>query len=105
MKGIRRLAQHLEISIGTVSRALNGRPDVNEATRRRVLEAAAELGYVPNQSGRSLRQGTSNTIGFMIDLSGETAANSDNFFMGVFDGVQSAFARHKLDLIVLPCPM
>jgi DNA-binding LacI/PurR family transcriptional regulator len=105
MKGIRRLAQHLDVSIGTVSRALNGRPDVNEATRRRVLEAAAELGYVPNQSGRSLRQGTSNTIGFMIDLSGETAANSDNFFMGVFDGVQSAFARHKLDLIVLPCPM
>lgn len=103
MKGIKRLAHHLNISIGTVSRALNGKPDVNEATRRRVLEAAAELGYVPNQSGRSLRQGTSNTIGFMIELNAETAANSDNFFMGVFDGVQSAFARHKLDLVVLPC--
>jgi DNA-binding LacI/PurR family transcriptional regulator len=103
MKGIRRLAQHLNISIGTVSRALNAKPDVNEATRKRVLEAAAELGYVPNQSGRSLRQGTSNTIGFMIELNAETAANSDNFFMGVFDGVQSAFARHKLDLVVLPC--
>lgn len=103
MKGIRHLAQHLNISIGTVSRALNNKPDVNEETRRRVLEAAAELGYVPNQSGRSLRQGTSNTIGFMIELNAETAANSDNFFMGVFDGVQSAFARHKLDLVVLPC--
>jgi len=103
MRGIRRLAQHLDISIGTVSRALNGRPDVNEATRKRVLEAAEEFGYVPNQSGRSLRQGTSNTIGFMIELNAETAANSDNFFMGVFDGVQSAVARHKLDLVVLPC--
>jgi DNA-binding LacI/PurR family transcriptional regulator len=103
MKGIRRLAQHLNISIGTVSRALNGKPDVNEATRKRVLAAAAELGYVPNQSGRSLRQGTSNTIGFMIELNAETAASSNNFFMGVFDGVQSAFARHKLDLVVLPC--
>lgn len=103
MKGIRHLAQHLNISIGTVSRALNNKPDVNEETRKRVLEAAAELGYVPNQSGRSLRQGTSNTIGFMIELNAETAANSDNFFMGVFDGVQSALARHKLDLVVLPC--
>jgi len=101
MRGIRRLAQHLDISIGTVSRALNGRPDVNEITRKRVLAAAAELGYAPNQSGRSLRQGTSNTIGFMIELSADTAA--DTFFMGVFDGVQSAFARHKLDLVVLPC--
>jgi DNA-binding LacI/PurR family transcriptional regulator len=103
MKGIRHLAQHLNISIGTVSRALNGKPDVNERTRARVLAAAADLGYVANQSGRSLRQGTSNTIGFMIELNAETAANSDNFFMGVFDGVQSAFARHKLDLVVLPC--
>ena len=46
MIGIKRLAEHLNISIGTVSRALNGRPDVNDETRKRVLEAAAELGYV-----------------------------------------------------------
>ena len=32
MKGIRELAEHLDISIGTVSRALNGKPDVNEET-------------------------------------------------------------------------
>jgi DNA-binding LacI/PurR family transcriptional regulator len=92
MKGIRRLAQHLDISIGTVSRALNGRPDVNEETRKRVLEAAGELGYVPNQSGRSLRQGTTNTIGLMMESSAQTVENSDNFFMGVVDGAQSVFA-------------
>lgn len=103
MKGIRRLADHLDISIGTVSRALNGRPDVNELTRQRVLEAAARLGYVPNQSGRSLRQGTTNAVGFMIELNPETAS-SDNFFMGVFDGLQNLLRRHGLDLIVLPCP-
>jgi len=103
MKGIRHLAEHLGISIGTVSRALNGKPDVNEETRKRVLEAAAELSYVPNQSGRSLRQGTTNAVGFMIELNPETA-RSDNFFMGVFDGVQSLLQRHGLDLVVLPCP-
>jgi DNA-binding LacI/PurR family transcriptional regulator len=103
MKGIRRLADHLDISIGTVSRALNGKPDVNEETRRRVLEAAAELGYVPNQSGRSLRQGTTNAVGFMIELNPETAS-TDPFFLGVFDGVQSVLQRHGLDLIILPCP-
>ncbi len=57
MKGIRRLADHLDISIGTVSRALNGKPDVNEATRKRVLEAAATLGYVANQSRPLAAQG------------------------------------------------
>ncbi|AFL49806.1 DNA-binding LacI/PurR family transcriptional regulator [Sinorhizobium fredii] len=103
MKGIRRLAQHLDISIGTVSRALNGRPDVNEETRKRVLAAAQELGYVPNQSGRSLRQGTTNIIGFMMQTGAEITGQGDTFFMSVFDGVQAVFARHKLDLVALLC--
>lgn len=102
MKGIRHLAKHLDISIGTVSKALNGRHDVNEKTRKRVLAAAAKLGYVPNQSGRSLRQGNTNAVGFMIEFSDEAAANSDNFFVGLVEGVQSTLARHALDLVVLP---
>ena len=103
MIGIKALAEHLNISIGTVSRALNGRKDVNPETRKRVLEAAEQLGYVANQSGRSLRQGTTNAIGFMIESGPETAANNDNFFLGVIDGLQGALTRHGLDLIVLPC--
>jgi DNA-binding LacI/PurR family transcriptional regulator len=100
---IRDLARHLDISIGTVSRALNGKSDVNPDTRRRVLEAAERLGYVPNQSGRSLRQGTTNTIGFMIETGSDTTAHGDTFFMSVFDGVQAVFARHRLDLVALLC--
>ncbi|AGS24078.1 LacI family transcriptional regulator protein (plasmid) [Rhizobium etli] len=104
MKGIRQLAEHLAISIGTVSRALNGKPDVNEETRRRVLAAAEALGYVANQSGRSLRQGETRVIGLMIESSAEAVENADNFFLGVTSGLQSVFARHKLDLVMLPCP-
>ena len=104
MKGIKQLARHLDISIGTVSRALNGKPDVNPDTRKRVLEAAEAFGYAPNQSGRSLRQGTTNAIGFMIELSADANASSDDFFMGVFDGVQTVMSRHQLDLVVFPCP-
>lgn len=103
MKGIRRLAEHLDISIGTVSRALNGKPDVNEATRKRVLEAAATLGYVPNQSGRSLRKGSTGIIGFMIETGTNTTSDGDTFFLSVFDGVQAVLARHQLDLVALLC--
>jgi len=103
MKGIRRLAQHLDISIGTVSRALNGKPDVNEKTRQRVLEAAAELGYVPNQAGRSLRKGSTGVVGFMMQTGAQITGEGDVFFMSVFDGVQTVFARHQLDLVALLC--
>ncbi|HWJ75076.1 substrate-binding domain-containing protein [Mesorhizobium sp. BR1-1-16] len=101
---IRDLARHLNISIGTVSRALNGRSDVNAETRRRVFEAAAAIGYVPNQSGRSLRQGTTNAIGFVVETNSETSLHGDTFFTSVYGGVQQVFAQHHLDLIVLLCP-
>jgi DNA-binding LacI/PurR family transcriptional regulator len=103
MKGIAKLAHELGVSTATVSRALNGKSDVNQQTRNRVLEAAARLGYAANASARSLAKGSTNQIGFMIELNPETAT-SDNFFMGVFDGVQSVLVQHDLELVVLPCP-
>ncbi|MDO8360094.1 MAG: substrate-binding domain-containing protein [Devosia sp.] len=104
MRGISRLAHELGLSTGTVSRALNNVPGVHEKTRHRVLEAAQRLGYEPNQAARTLALGQTKSIGFMIDLDPDTAANGDNFFMGVFDGVQSVLTPLGLDLLVLPCP-
>lgn len=103
MTGIRRLAQQLNLSIGTVSRALNGKPDVNEETRRRVIAAAAAIGYVPNQAGRSLRKGSTGVVGFMMQTGSQITGEGDVFFMSVFDGVQTVFARHQLDLVALLC--
>lgn len=104
MRGISRLARELGLSTGTISRALNNVPGVHEDTRRRVLEAAQRLGYEPNQAAQALALGQTKSIGFMIDLDPDTAANGDNFFMGVFDGVQSVLTPQGLDLLVLPCP-
>ena len=103
MKGIARLAQELGISTGTVSRALNGKPDVNDKTRKRVLEAAQRLGYAPNHAARALAQGITRSIGFMIQLGPDGASSNDYFFMGVFDGMQSVLGKFGLDLLVLPC--
>lgn len=51
------LARATNLSISTVSRALSDPGKVNEQTRRRVVQAAAELGYVPSASGSSSRTG------------------------------------------------
>ena len=103
MTGIRELAQRLNLSIGTVSRALNGKPDVNEETRQRVLDAANAMGYVPNQAGRALRRGATGVVGFMMQTGSQITGEGDVFFMSVFDGVQTVFARHQLDLVALLC--
>jgi DNA-binding LacI/PurR family transcriptional regulator len=103
MINIRRLADHLNISIGTVSRALNNRPGVHPETLEKVLKAAAELGYVPNQSGRSLRRGATNTIGFVIETGHPAHQSGDQFFYVVLDAMNLYLAERHYDLVILPC--
>lgn len=96
--GIRQLAAELRLSIGTVSRALNDRPDVNPETRARVKAAAVRSGYVPNQSGRSLRSGRTGIVAAVIPSSG---LGSDGGLLAVLEGVRRGLRREALDLIVL----
>lgn len=100
---IKQLAKHLDLSIGTVSRALNGKPDVSESTRERVREAALELGYSANAAGRSLRRGTTQTIGFLLETGRSDARSGDSFFMRVIDAMQAELDSEGFDLIILPC--
>ena len=97
---IRDLAKHLNISIGTVSRALNGRPYVDPDTRARVLAAAAEFGYTPSFAGRSLREGTTGMVAFMLPTR-EAILVADTIFMVVIEGLRRFFLGQKLDLLIL----
>ena len=54
------------VSKATASLALSNNPRISDATRRRVLEAVEELGYVYNQRAASLRTQRSYTIGLII---------------------------------------
>jgi DNA-binding LacI/PurR family transcriptional regulator len=97
--GIRDLARQLGISIGTVSRALNDKADVNPQTRLRVREAAARLGYSPNQSGRSLRRGKTDLVGVIIPV-GNDSALINSVFLSVLDGLRRKLGERRLDLAV-----
>lgn len=98
--GIRTLARELNLSIGTVSRALNDRPDVNEVTRARVKEAALRCGYVPDQSGRSLRKGRTGIVAAILPADG-IGGQADSGFFRVLEGCRRRLLRRELDLIVL----
>ena len=51
------------MGVGTVSRVINGSASVSEATRRRVLDVVAELGYEPNATARALSTGRTRSVG------------------------------------------
>jgi LacI family transcriptional regulator len=63
---LKQLATHLKLSQTTVSRALNGYPEVGEETRRRVSEAARRMGYRPNPHAMRLATGKSRAIGHVL---------------------------------------
>ena len=60
------VARFAGVSTATVSRALRGLPSVSEATRRRVLEAAARLGYIASPSASRLAGGKTATVGIVV---------------------------------------
>lgn len=53
-RGIQLIAEIADVSIGTVDRALHGRPGINEATRQRILKIAEQIAYTPNLAARAL---------------------------------------------------
>ncbi len=63
---LKELAHHLNLSQTTVSRALNGYPEVGKATRRRVADEANRLGYRPNAHARRLATGRAHAIGYVF---------------------------------------
>lgn len=60
------MAQTAGVSIATVSRALNGGAEINEATRAAVLRVAQDLGYVASARGRGLVSGRTDTVAALI---------------------------------------
>lgn len=92
------IAHELGVSVTTVSRALAGYDDVAEGTRRRVEEAADELGYEPNLNARRLQKQRTGTLGFIIPTFGPRF--SDPFFSEFIAGIGNQAAGHDLDLLV-----
>jgi LacI family transcriptional regulator len=95
---IRQLAEHLRLSPATVSRALNGYPEVGVATRQRVVEAAERLQYRPNMHAKRLATGRSGLVGVIFRASSERGV--DPHVMDFLSALSFAFADSEIDLLV-----
>ena len=63
---IKDIARISGVSITTVSRVLNDRPDVSDESRRRVLDVIESTNYIPNNSARDLVKTKSDSIGLVV---------------------------------------
>lgn len=79
---IREVARLADVSVATVSKALNGTGFVSEELLARVVAAATQLGYAPHASARSLRSGASRILGLLV------ADITNPFFLTLVDALE-----------------
>ena len=96
---LKELADSLGLSPTTVSRALNGYPEVGQATRARVLAAAEAADYTPSARARNLATGQSMTIGHVIPLIGRSEMVNP-IFADFLAGAGEAYAARGYDMLL-----
>ena len=98
---IRDVAERAGVSIATVSRVMNDRPDVGVATRERVLGVARELGYVANGPARALATSRSQLAGIVLPPGVARREVLLTFFGEVVDSVARHLDLHGYDSVLL----
>ena len=66
MVSMKEIAKKCNVSVASVSKALNGYSDISEETRKFILKTASEMGYLPNSSARTLKTKRSYNLGVMF---------------------------------------
>src|ERR1700712_5815287 len=91
---IKEIAQLLNISVSTVSRALHDHPSIGLTTRQKVKKLAGELNYEPNQTAIFLQQGKTHTIGVILP------ELSEAFFSASISGIEAIAEKNNYSVLI-----
>jgi LacI family transcriptional regulator len=90
---IQQVAKRAKVSTATVSRVINGSPNVREETVARVRKVISDLNYVPNNHARNLRVGSARMFGLIVsDI-------NNPFFPELIDAFEALATSHGIDVI------
>lgn len=96
---LKKIAEELGLSLTTVSRALNGYPEVAEPTRIAVQKAAARLHYQPDARARGLALGRADAVGIVFPITPSDLG--DLQFLEVAHAMSERFAQAGMDLLII----
>ncbi|WP_377274412.1 LacI family DNA-binding transcriptional regulator [Peterkaempfera sp. SMS 1(5)a] len=98
MVTLAQVARHAGVSPSTVSYVLSGKRSISEATRRRVEQSIAELGYHPHAGARALASSRSHVIALMIPLRTDIYVP---VMMDIAISITTTARRHGHDVLLL----
>ncbi|MDV9176433.1 LacI family DNA-binding transcriptional regulator, partial [Streptomyces sp. W16] len=96
---IKDVAARAGVSKGAVSLAFNHKPGLSDATRKRIFEAARELGWAPNLTARSLAGARVDVVGLAVCRPARLLG-LEPFYMEFISGVESVLIEHSCALLL-----
>lgn len=97
MVSLKEIAARCNVSVATVSKALNGYSDIGEETRNLITQTAAEMGYMPNSSARTLKTRRSYNLGVLFFDEANSGLTHD-YFNHVLEGFRKTAQERGYDI-------
>lgn len=97
MVSMKDIAQACGVSVATVSKALNGQPDIGEETRTRVCEMAQKMGYMTNSAARALKTNRTYHLGVLF-VDERRSGLGHEYFSAILESFKAESERHGYDI-------
>ncbi|WP_312079326.1 LacI family DNA-binding transcriptional regulator [Chryseobacterium sp.] len=88
------ISKKLNVSVATVSRALNNHPRISQATKELVMKTAKEMNYKQNNLAKALKSGETKNVGIIVPYI------NTNFFSSVIRGIEEELSTHGYHVII-----
>ena len=102
MISLKDIAAACNVSVATVSKALNDQHDVSAKTKELVRQKAKELGYFPNSAAKMLKTNESRNIGVLFVDEAQSGLTHD-YFNHVLDSFKRGIEKYDYDLTLINC--
>ena len=97
MVSMKDIAQRCGVSVATVSKALNGQPDIGEETRERIAAAAKEMGYMTNSAARALKTNRTYNLGVLF-VDERRSGLAHEYFSAMLESFKVEAENHGYDI-------
>lgn len=97
MVSMKDIAQRCGVSVATVSKALNGQPDIGEETRQRICAVADEMGYLTNSAARALKTNRTYNLGVLF-VDERRSGLAHEYFSSVLESFKVEAEEHGYDI-------
>lgn len=97
MVSMKNIAQRCGVSVATVSKALNGQPDIGEETRAKICAVAEEMGYMTNSAARALKTNRTYNLGVLF-VDERRSGLAHEYFSSLLESFKVEAERHGYDI-------